>query len=96
MLLAGGTDGGDYKTLLYNAQALSRTALKSPFIVAGNKEAGDEAEQILKAAGKEVYLTENVLPELNKLNVDPARSIIRQVFINKIVHAKGRTRYRLK
>lgn len=89
ILLAGGTDGGECETILYNAQVLAKSALTSPMIIAGNKEAGENAEEILKAAGKEVHLTENVLPELNRLNVDPARSIIRQVFIDKIVYAKG-------
>ncbi len=89
ILLAGGTDGGECETILYNAQVLAKSTLTSPMIIAGNKEAGEDAEEILKAAGKEVHLTENVLPELNRLNVDPARSIIRQVFIDKIVYAKG-------
>lgn len=89
ILLAGGTDGGDYETILHNARMLSRSDLSCPIIVAGNKEAGEDAEQVFKSAGKEAHLTENVLPELDKLNVDPARSIIRHVFITNIIYAKG-------
>ena len=60
-------------------------------MVAGNKDAADEVEDILLDKGKEVIVTENVLPSLRKLNIDPARRSIRDVFMQKIVQGKGFT-----
>ena len=34
-------------------------------------------------------VTDNVMPELNVLAIEPARAAIRKVFIDRIVHAKG-------
>ena len=88
ILLAGGTDGGNSDVILGNAAKLA-AAVTCPVIVAGNREAADEAAGLLKAAGKPVTVTENVMPEFGTLNVEPARDAIRQVFIERIVHAKG-------
>jgi uncharacterized protein (TIGR01319 family) len=43
---------------------------------------------------KTVVVTENVMPEFNVLGIEPARAAIRQVFIDRIVHAKGMDRAR--
>jgi uncharacterized protein (TIGR01319 family) len=37
----------------------------------------------------EVVHTENVMPRLNELNIEPARETIRNVFLKRIVEAKG-------
>ncbi len=87
LLLAGGTDGGNSEVVLHNAGALGRSPLACPMVYAGNREAADDARQLL--AGKTVTVTENVMPEFNVLNIEPARAAIRQVFIDRIVHAKG-------
>jgi uncharacterized protein (TIGR01319 family) len=89
VLLAGGTDGGNSEVILYNARALAGTSLTCPILYAGNKDAADEAEDALRAAGKDIVVTENVLPELGRLNVEPARTAIREVFMRRIVEAKG-------
>ena len=87
LLLAGGTDGGNSDVILHNAAALGRSALSCPIVLAGNRGATDAALALL--AGKDVIVTENVMPEFNVLNIEPARVAIRQVFIDRIVHAKG-------
>jgi uncharacterized protein (TIGR01319 family) len=87
LLLAGGTDGGNRDVILHNAQALAKSALACPIVLAGNRDAIDEARASL--ADNEVLATENVMPEFNVLNIEPARAAIRQVFIDRIVHAKG-------
>ena len=89
ILLAGGTDGGNSDVILENAQKLAAASVTCPVVVAGNREAADEAAGLLKAVGKPVTVTENVMPEFGTLNVEPARDAIRQVFIERIVHAKG-------
>lgn len=89
ILLAGGTDGGNQEIILENAKTLADSELSVPIIVAGNKVATDEVTEILKEGGKEVYVTENVMPKLEELNIEPARKTIRQVFLDKIIYAKG-------
>jgi uncharacterized protein (TIGR01319 family) len=86
-LLAGGTDGGNMEVVLHNAAALGASSLACSIVYAGNRAAADEARQLL--ASKSLVCTENVMPEFNELNIEPARAAIRQVFIERIVHAKG-------
>lgn len=89
ILLAGGTDGGDKKVILMNAHKLAKARIAAPIIVAGNKSVARDVEEILLAGGKDVEVTENVLPELSTLNVEPARNRIRELFMRRITHAKG-------
>ncbi|GAB6179781.1 methylaspartate mutase accessory protein GlmL [Desulfotomaculum defluvii] len=89
ILLAGGTDGGNKETILHNANMLAKAHSVATIVVAGNKSAAEEVREVLLAAGKDVRITANVLPELNKLNVEPAREAIRATFLEKIVEAKG-------
>ena len=87
LLLAGGTDGGNSEVILYNAAALGTSALVCPVVLAGNRNAADEAATLL--AGREVVRCDNVMPEFNVLDTESARAAIRRVFIERIVHAKG-------
>lgn len=89
ILLAGGTDGGNKECIIHNAKMLAEFKIDVPVVVAGNKATSDEVEEILKSAGIDCYITENVMPFINKLNVEPSREEIRKVFMNKIVEAKG-------
>ena len=89
VLLVGGTDGGNEETLLWNAETLSRLKSDGPIIIAGNKVVAHEARDILAAHGKDTHITGNVLPEIGKLDVEPAREVIRQVFIHRIIMSKG-------
>ena len=89
ILLAGGTDGGNKECIIHNAKMLAEFKVKIPVVVAGNKAATDEIENILKEAEIDCYITENVMPFINKLNVEPSREEIRKVFMSKIVEAKG-------
>jgi uncharacterized protein (TIGR01319 family) len=89
ILLAGGTDGGNETVILQNAMSLSKSRLNVPVVVAGNKNVADHARDILGEEGKEARITENVMPHLGQLNVEPVRETIRQVFMEKIIEAKG-------
>lgn len=89
LLLCGGTDGGNADVLLHNARVLGGCGLGCPVIVAGNREASDEAATLLRAGGAPVTVTANVMPALNELDIDPARAAIRDVFMHRIVAAKG-------
>ncbi len=90
ILLAGGTDGGNREVIIHNARMLAGASpVKAPVVVAGNKSAAEEIAAILTEAGKEVWITGNVMPELNVLNVDPVRETIRKLFLQRIAAAKG-------
>ncbi len=89
LLLAGGTDGGNSKVILQNAAMLARCPIACPVILAGNRAVADEARKVLQGGGNLVVVTDNVMPELNELNIEPTRAAIRKVFIERIVHAKG-------
>ena len=89
LLLAGGTDGGNREVILDNARMLSQSQVHCPILIAGNKAAADEVHSILSSSGKNTLMTDNVMPEVNVLNVEPAREMIRKVFIDRIIEAKG-------
>ena len=89
LLLAGGTDGGNQEVILDNARMLSRSQVHCPILIAGNKATADETDSILSSSGKNTLITDNVMPEVNVLNVEPAREMIRKVFIDRIIEAKG-------
>ncbi len=89
ILLAGGTNGGNKDCIVHNAKMLAENGIELPIVVAGNKVASDEIRQIFTSAKMYFTITENVMPQLNKLNVEPAREEIRKVFMEKIIDAKG-------
>jgi uncharacterized protein (TIGR01319 family) len=89
ILLCGGTDGGERKTIVRNASALAAAKLRAPIVVAGNRAAQDEVEALLRDAGLDCTIVDNVLPELDQLNVEPARAAIRAIFMDRITQAKG-------
>jgi len=89
VLLCGGTDGGDESTVRHNARVLCRTPGEMAIIYAGNPGPAEEVAQALRTAGYEVTVVDNVLPELYRLNTAPVRAAIREVFLRRIVRAKG-------
>ncbi|SKA90265.1 conserved hypothetical protein [Caloramator quimbayensis] len=89
ILLAGGTDGGNKDCIIHNANLLAKNIKNVPVVVAGNKNSRDEIEEIFKAEGIYYKATENVMPRLNVINVEPAREVIREIFMEKIIEAKG-------
>jgi len=86
-LLTGGTDGGNKKCILHNAELLANAPGDYPIIVAGNRNAARDVMRIL--SNRRAYLCENVMPSIGTLNIEPARQLIRDIFLEKIVHAKG-------
>lgn len=88
ILLAGGTDGGNSKCITHNAEMIRKHSLEIPIVVAGNKSCNDSIKDIF---GDQInyHITENVMPKLNHINVEPARETIRNIFMENIVKAKG-------
>jgi uncharacterized protein (TIGR01319 family) len=89
VLLVGGTDGGNAEVLLHNARRLARSRLKVPVVVAGNAVVRDEVVEVLRRRSKRVVATDNVLPEIGRLDPHPARVAIRNVFIEHVIGGKG-------
>lgn len=89
VILTGGTDGGNHLAIIGNARRLTRSSIDAPIIVAGNRNAAEEVSEILGAGDKVHYITANVLPSLDRLDVEPCRELVREVFMTQIVRAKG-------
>lgn len=89
-LLAGGINGGDKRCILHNAKMLSTCKIDFPIIIAGNNEVSHKCKKILK--DKESYIVENVMPLFGELNIEPAQNKIREIFLQKIIYAKGITK----
>ena len=89
ILVSGGTNGGNKIGLINDISQLATLEMPIPIVVAGNEEAYDEVEGILKQSSLPYYLTENVMPQINVLNPIPTREILRRIFMEKIVEAKG-------
>ncbi|PMQ02504.1 MAG: glutamate mutase [Dictyoglomus sp. NZ13-RE01] len=89
IVLAGGTDGGNKYYPLINAKKLSSLDLDIPVIYAGNKDVADEVHRIFEKAKKEIYITENVMPEFGVLNITPVQSKIREIFLERLIISKG-------
>ena len=89
ILLTGGTDGGDKKVIIHNAKMLARRKWPDTnIIIAGNKSAHDEIASVLKGRDN-IFYARNVMPEVGKLDVDSCNKIIRELFITRIIQAKG-------
>ncbi|ONN27650.1 DNA mismatch repair protein MutL [Thermosipho affectus] len=89
ILLAGGVDYGEKETVIHNAKVLSKLDLDIPIIYAGNVAVAEQVEYILKNSGKTVFITENVYPKIDQLNVEPTRNIIKEIFAQHITKAPG-------
>jgi uncharacterized protein (TIGR01319 family) len=89
ILLTGGTDGGNKEVLIENAKLLAKSHLNVPVVIAGNRIGARTALSVLTEANKYAVIEENVLPELDRLNVEPTRARIRDIFMRRITHAKG-------
>lgn len=86
-LLVGGTDGGNTECIIHNAKMLASINPTFPVLIAGNRTAAKECERILN--GAEVHICPNVMPKFGVLQVEPAQEKIREIFLNRIIKAKG-------
>lgn len=89
VLLCGGTDGGNKEVILANARRLAEIDRPFATIAAGNKSASYDLEEIFAQCDKKCVVTENVMPEFGQINILPARQCIMDLFISRIIDAKG-------
>ena len=86
-LLVGGTDGGNTECILHNAKMLAELKPEFPIVIAGNRTAARQCQRILD--GCEVYVCPNVMPKFGVLNAEPTQKQIREIFLTRIIQAKG-------
>lgn len=86
-LLTGGVDGGNKEAILHNARMLAACPKQFPILIAGNRVAAAQCEKIL--AGRDVIRCPNVMPKLGTLNIEPVQKQIRELFLHRIIQAKG-------
>ncbi len=90
LLIVGGTDGGNTECIVHNAKMIARLEPSFPIIIAGNRTAARECERIL--SGHEIYVCPNVMPKFGSLQIEPTQKKIREIFLDRIVEAKGLSR----
>ena len=92
VLLSGGTDGGTVSHVVELAEFISAADPKPrfgagfqlPVIFAGNEDAREEVENAL--GGKmALTVTENIRPVLEEENLDPARHVIHDLFLEHVM-----------
>ena len=86
-LLVGGTDGGNTECIIHNAKMLASMKPAFPIVIAGNRSAAKQCQTILE--GCETYVCPNVMPKFGVLKIEPTQKQIREIFLNRIVQAKG-------
>lgn len=86
-LLVGGTDGGNTECILHNAQMLATISPAFPIVIAGNRTAARQCARILE--GCTVHVCDNVMPKFGVLNIEPTQKQIREIFLHRIIQAKG-------
>ena len=86
-LLVGGTDGGNTECIIHNAKMIAGMKPDFPIVIAGNRNAARECERIL--SGFETHVCPNVMPKFGKLEIEPTQKKIREIFLNRIIQAKG-------
>ncbi len=89
ILLTGGTDGGNTECIIKNAQMLSTLKTDCPVVIAGNRAAAKKCAEILSENGREVHVEKNVMPRFSELCIEPAQAAIREIFLKRIVKARG-------
>lgn len=87
ILFTGGTDGGNEEYVRHNLLKLKQLPSTLPIIYAGNRVLADEVRKNL--ADRPLRIVANVLPELERPNVEPARHAIRELFLELIAAGRG-------
>lgn len=88
VLLTGGCNGGNQEIIRHNARLLTQLSTEIALIVAGNEDSYGELSKLLQDRNN-TYFTENVMPDVNKLNPIPVRKIAQKVFLEKLFIQKG-------
>lgn len=91
IMIAGGVDYGEKKTAIENAKMIAALKLNIPVIYAGNIQNQPIIKNIFEEYQQSTYLyiSDNVYPKIDDLQVEKTRKIIQEVFHEHIVKAPG-------
>jgi len=89
VLVSGGTDGGQERIVLDNAEVLAAAEVEAHFVVACNERVGERVAAVLARTGSRVDVVANVMPRIGTLEVEPARKAISEAFVNHVIKGKG-------
>ena len=91
IMIAGGVDYGERKTAIENAKKIASLNLRIPVIYAGNIQNQKIIKQIFFDFNQSeyLYISKNVYPKIDVLEVEESRLIIQDVFEKHIIHAPG-------
>ncbi len=97
ILLSGGVnEGGDTETVLHNARILAESAKLAtyakygiPIIYAGNEDVTEEILDIFHSHNIDVRATGNIMPEVNRYNIEVVNEAIRELFQTVVIRGKG-------
>lgn len=89
VLFSGGTDHGQKRMVLENAEVIANAQVDAHFVVACNGEVASRVAQLLATHGRQVDVVDNVLPQISVLNVAPARQAIGDAFLDHVIAGKG-------
>jgi len=87
LLFAGGTDGGNKSILEHNTLAIKKLKSRPNVLFAGNRAL--EAFVAFHLGHFPLTMTENILPELDRPNPEPARKALRAIFLDRLIQGKG-------
>lgn len=89
ILFTGGYENGSTNVLRHNAEMLCTSKKNIPVIYAGNSAISGDVRRIFISKGKECYLAGNITPQIGELDKSDAETIIRDIFLKRIVNMKG-------
>ncbi|MDD3129191.1 MAG: GlmL-related ornithine degradation protein [Candidatus Izemoplasmatales bacterium] len=94
IMISGGVDFGERKTALENAKNIAKLKLNIPVIYAGNIQNQNLVKKYFLEENQldYLYLSNNVYPKIDCLDVENTRIIIQNVFEKHIIKAPGMER----
>jgi uncharacterized protein (TIGR01319 family) len=92
LLFCGGTDGGQVTKVLDNAEAIAGADGLDLVIVACNADVADQVAARFRRPGRSVHVVANVLPAIDRLDIEPARQAIHELFIRHVIGGKRLSR----
>ena len=89
LLFCGGTDGGQRAKVLDNAAALADVDGLQLVVVACNADIAATVAARFRRPGRTIHVVDNVLPAIDRMNIEPARRAIHEMFIRHVIGGKG-------
>jgi uncharacterized protein (TIGR01319 family) len=89
VLFSGGTDGGQERMVLDNAEVISAHPIDAHFVVACNERIAEQVGKLMGRHGARVDVVANVMPRIGSLEVEPARAAISEAFVRHVIQGKG-------